>query len=154
MPHLPVFSELTEEAPSIETFPNIDGARQCCVVDKTLGKLFLSANWARAKSLCWQIMVAHLTNDFASFTPVQVYIAFLHNSMTIMVKLLDFFSYVIATTVSPQTSPPQTSPLEQAPRVNRRLSSPPLEANVQGRREGIPAWDVNRQFADRDGCGS
>ena len=48
--------------------PNINSALQRCIAEKTQGKSYLSANLARAKSICWQIGVVHPTNFF-SFAP-------------------------------------------------------------------------------------
>ena len=46
--HLPIFSLSAQ-------WPNINSARQCYIAGKTQVKSYLSANWARTKSVCRKI---------------------------------------------------------------------------------------------------
>ena len=48
MPHPPLFSFSVH-------LPNIHSARQLCIADKTQEKSYLSADWARTKTVCRQI---------------------------------------------------------------------------------------------------
>ena len=43
-------------------------AWQCCIADKTQGKSYLLANLAQSKSISWQSVTVHQTNNFFSFT--------------------------------------------------------------------------------------
>ena len=56
--HTPPISSLSA------SLPNINGARQRCIADKTRGKSYLSANWALTNSFFRKIGVVHPTNNF------------------------------------------------------------------------------------------